>query len=819
MSTINGKPFSSPKNINLTKGLLRFGAKQAAAAIPYDSLSYGLYINSAGQLVFSSLGSSAVIGGGGSGTPTWETLFTADQTFTITPDTTFTIAGNRATATDVLTITNTAGGSGDCIQITNAGTGKDITGTSDTWSITKDGVAVFVGVTPGGDITSTAVAIDWDLMDNNASALSFDSTGQAGILEIVTTDGSELVKFSKNIQVTDGIATCISTSNTVSNILVTNNTVTTFGADANSSGVVVIRSTSLTTGALLQLQATEGTLNGGFYLVCRDVTGSSNVCTIAEDGKITIVGADGSTMLAITAGDVTVGGSIALTDNDNAASFTVTNNTATSASVAVIAGNGVHTGNTTSSFMTITASGLTTGTVLYIPAAAATTSVGVIDVIGAALTSGSLVRLTTSTAAFTTGGKALEIDLVAAVAGNGVTVTTTGVYTGTGLAILSAGAMTTGVLLQLTSTTGLTSGSLLRATTSTAGAVATNGVISIRATGAYTSTSNAGLLDVSASALVGTGTVVNITSTAANQLTNTLLNVEASGFTTGYTGSMVVIKSPTTTGAGIVLSLIADGITSGGTAMKISTTALTTGDALLITNGTSAITTGSLLKISASGVGTIATDGVVSFNHAGIFDSTSNAGFVNITANASLSGTILAVNATGLTTGIAIYAPSAEAGLTTGKYLSLGDVFTVAKYGATVIAGTASGTAALTVTDGDVVVTSGRIISTAGNITLTAGTLITTPQAILNANTAISVTHGVTKIANNAASTHALADGVEGQRKTIVCTAYADDAVITPSNLANGTTITLNAVGDAVDLVFLGTEWWATNLYGAAAIA
>jgi hypothetical protein len=102
---------------------------------------------------------------------------------------------------------------------------------------------------------------------------------------------------------------------------------------------------------------------------------------------------------------------------------------------------------------------------------------------------------------------------------------------------------------------------------------------------------------------------------------------------------------------------------------------------------------------------------------------------------------------------------------------------------------------------------------------LTAGTIITTPQAIVNANTAISVTHGVTTIANNGVSTHTLADGVVGQKKTIVCTVYTGDATITPDNLANGTTVTLNAVGDACDLVFLGTEWWVTNLYGTCALA
>ena len=59
------------------------------------------------------------------------------------------------------------------------------------------------GVTkPNGGIDSTGGAIDWDLIDNNTSAISFDSTDAAGILEIVTSNGAEKVKMSKDLEVT-----------------------------------------------------------------------------------------------------------------------------------------------------------------------------------------------------------------------------------------------------------------------------------------------------------------------------------------------------------------------------------------------------------------------------------------------------------------------------------------------------------------------------------------------------------------------------------------------------------------------------------------
>jgi hypothetical protein len=73
---------------------------------------------------------------------------------------------------------------------------------------TGTGVAVFgtnptlTGVTIAGDITTTGTAIDWDLVDDNASALSFDAAGKAGIINIVTSNAAEGVSFSGYATVT-----------------------------------------------------------------------------------------------------------------------------------------------------------------------------------------------------------------------------------------------------------------------------------------------------------------------------------------------------------------------------------------------------------------------------------------------------------------------------------------------------------------------------------------------------------------------------------------------------------------------------------------
>src|SRR3989338_9816676 len=44
-------------------------------------------------------------------------------------------------------------------------------------------------------LDTSAIATSWSLIDNNASALSFDAAGATGVLEIVTTNNSEHVKL------------------------------------------------------------------------------------------------------------------------------------------------------------------------------------------------------------------------------------------------------------------------------------------------------------------------------------------------------------------------------------------------------------------------------------------------------------------------------------------------------------------------------------------------------------------------------------------------------------------------------------------------
>lgn len=564
MSYYNGRQYTDFRGINLKagNGILRFVAPDVTPTTTTGELL--LYVDSSNNLIYNN-GSAAVTlgaaGGGGGAASTWDAIYAGDKTLSIGSGT-LTFAGNSADAANVLTLTNIAGSSGAAIQVTNATTSNpDIKGTSGNWQV-------------------------------------------------------------------------------------------------------------LGTGA--------GTL-----------------------ASLTLSGSGGSTVQTITAGDVAFSdGSLAIIDADNAATFSVTNDTATTSSVFVWAGSGAFSGNTTSSFFTLTPSGLTSGTAFYLPVAALTTGKA-LHIVANAYTDGLVFNLTSSSTVATSTGRLFNLAHTAAAnvshiiaematAANDETVllrltasdilalgkvlhiNASSMTTGTGIDLASLDALTTGIGISLASSSAsIDTGSLLRISTATTAAVATNGIVSIRATGAYTSTANVGLLDVQSSGLVGTGTLVDFKTSSASQLTNTILNVEQSGTTTGYTGTMVRIKSTSTTGAATIVSLLADGITSGGTAFDLSVDALTTGVGLNIANSGGAMTSGSLLKIAAQGTGAIATNGIVSFTHTGAFTSTTavDGGFVEVKAASTTAGTIVNVVGAGLTTGIGLQLSNGTSGMTSGSLL------------------------------------------------------------------------------------------------------------------------------------------------------
>ena len=81
-------------------------------------------------------------------------------------------------------------------------------------------------------------------------------------------------------------------------------------------------------------------------------------------------------------------------------------------------------------------------------------------------------------------------------------------------------------------------------------------------------------------------------------------------------------------------------------------------------------------------------------------------------------------------------------------------------------------------------------------------------QVITNTTDAVNVSTSITHLNTiGGANAGGLANGTNGQIKIITMIADGGDSVITPSNFANGTTITFADVNDTVTLIFTNAKW------------
>jgi len=251
------------------------------------------------------------------------------------------------------------------------------------------------------------------------------------------------------------------------------------------------------------------------------------------------------------------------------------------------------------------------------------------------------------------------------------------------------------------------------------------------------------------------------------------------------------LPAATTTTVADEIPIVQGGITKKLTnALLFSTTSLASATGLPIVAGT----TGTL-TVARGGTGVTASTGT---------------GNVVLSNSPTLVTPTLGVATATSVNKVAITAPATSATLTIadGKTLTANHSLT--------LAGTDSTTMTFPSTNASIARTDAAQTFT-GNQTFN-GPVIGAAQA-LSGPGAINITQPVTKFTSTAAGNAlTLADGVEGQTKTIVYVAEAaggDTGVLTPTNLGAGTTITFNNIGDACILQFLGTDWWAISLRGA----
>lgn len=106
-----------------------------------------------------------------------------------------------------------------------------------------------------------------------------------------------------------------------------------------------------------------------------------------------------------------------------------------------------------------------------------------------------------------------------------------------------------------------------------------------------------------------------------------------------------------------------------------------------------------------------------------------------------------------------------------------------------------------------------------GNLAVSGGflRLSQAPQSLTGSGALIAnVISTITNITTTGNATISLADGVQGQLKTLAMITDGGDAVLTPLNRNGFASITFNDVGDTVTLIFNNSKWNIFSYYGVS---
>ena len=144
----------------------------------------------------------------------------------------------------------------------------------------------------GGGIDLTGAATDIDLIDNNASALSFDASGKAGILEIDTSNSAEGVKMSGDLTVEGNfVVNGDTTQANVANLLVQDRFLLLNSGSATGDGGLIVQTESAFSGSAFVYDDSESRF--GFQIGTK--LGSSAVASVPDAHVSSVVTSDLST--------------------------------------------------------------------------------------------------------------------------------------------------------------------------------------------------------------------------------------------------------------------------------------------------------------------------------------------------------------------------------------------------------------------------------------------------------------------------------------------------------------------------------------------
>jgi hypothetical protein len=166
------------------------------------------------------------------------------------------------------------------------------------------------GLHTSGCIVLTNAATTVNLIDNNANALTFSTCGKAGIVKMVTTDCGEGVTMSGTLAVSGG---CLNLSGAATDIDVVDNNACAVSFDASGqAGILAIDSQNcsekvkMSAALTVAGTVTVGTDGSGSDVVFYSATAGDNLTWDASEELLTITGTNGQTALNVADGNLVV---------------------------------------------------------------------------------------------------------------------------------------------------------------------------------------------------------------------------------------------------------------------------------------------------------------------------------------------------------------------------------------------------------------------------------------------------------------------------------------------------------------------------------
>ncbi len=401
----------------------------------------------------------------------------------------------------------------------------------------------------------------------------------------------------------------------------------------------------------------------------------------------------------------------------------------------------------------------TTGDLLTLSAAAATTATGLQTITAAALTTGYAMDINVNGATSLTSGGAINIDgptgAAAQAAGSLLKISTTGAVTGTdgsGNSFQISTATATGTVASISSSgTMTTTGDLL--TLSAAAATTATGMQTI--TAAALTTGYAMDINVNGATSLTSGGAINIDGPtgAAAQAAGSLLLISTTGAVTGTDGSGNSLQVNSATATGTVASISSSGtMTTTGDLLTLTANNATTATGLLTIDGGNTMTTGSALSIT----GTTYVHGAETGSLASFAFSDTTSGAVASTTNGILvtpTINITAGAATKTINGVAINPTFTACTTATCSVsgLSVGNVTDSGNFNSTAIVTGTGWDTGINVGSGNVTIAAGQSYTGAGAVTLSSTTNTLTLDS---GNNILTLAAGDTTLQRTAAGTY-----------------------------------------------------------------